>query len=70
MKTKSLFVTLSLFTFSSVFSQKIFNAIESQDIEKVTKLLEKGENINQKSKEDGLTPLYSAVGTGNVKLTG
>lgn len=52
MKTKSLFVALSLFTFSSVFSQKIFNAIESQDIEKVTKLLEKGENINHKSKED------------------
>ncbi|MCS3532122.1 ankyrin repeat domain-containing protein [Chryseobacterium sp. JUb7] len=68
MKTKSLLVALLLFTFSSAFSQKIFTAIKNQDFEKVSKLLEKGEDINQKSTEFHITPLYAAVGTGNSKI--
>ncbi|MCS3870364.1 hypothetical protein J3D55_003280 [Chryseobacterium ginsenosidimutans] len=41
MKTKSLFIALSLFTFSSLFSQKIFKAIESQDFEKNKQIIRK-----------------------------
>ncbi len=68
MKAKTfLSVTLFLLTFHSVCSQKLFKAIEDQNIEKISKLIDKGENVNQQI-ENGLTPLFSAAATGNIKI--
>jgi len=66
MKYSLMIITLVFFT-NFCFGQKLFKAIENQDLAKVQKLIKKGNDINA-TKENGLTPLYSACGRGYFEI--
>ncbi|NJM80254.1 MAG: hypothetical protein HC854_12710 [Flavobacterium sp.] len=64
---KILLISLLIYSINN-FSQKLYKAVEKGDIEKVKELLQKGENVNEYSK-NGLFPLWRATADNNYEIS-
>ena len=63
-----IFFLIALGISTSSYSQKLYKAVEKNDIEKVEKLIKKGEDVNQYYK-NGLFPLWRATADNNYKIS-
>lgn len=67
MKITLTVILLFLLT-TSVYSQKLYKAVESSDYDKVKELLDKGADPNEYSK-NGLFPLWRATADNNIEIS-
>src|SRR5688572_3433355 len=64
-KVVTLFILIIIY--NNGYSQKLFDAVENNDLGKVTLLIEKGANVNMK-RGNGYNPLFSACAKGHREI--